>query len=246
MTAAPTATFPINDLERHRIWLDLVNTTNSLSDRILVGYVEGATNNRDNFYDAETLYTGSMSLFSLIGTDKFLIQGRQLPFNNSDVIPLGVTITTAGKYSIAISALDGLFNDVINNIYLEDKQTEKIQNLKIKPYTFTSSTGTFNNRFRLRFKYKSEDDDEEEDKDKMVANSNEVTLVKSGASMTITSTNETMQSITVFDLIGRELFKTNAIQNTTFTIDDIVRNDQGLIVKIILENGTIITKKALF
>lgn len=248
MTAAPTATFPINDLERHRIWLDLVNTTNSLSDRILVGYVEGATNNRDNFYDAETLYSGSMSLFSLIGTDKFLIQGRQLPFNNSDIIPLGVTITSAGKYSIAISALDGLFDSTLNNIYLEDKQTKKIQNLKTKPYTFTSSTGTFNNRFRLRFKYKSEDDDEddeEEDNDKMVANSS-VNLMKSGTEINITSTNETINNIIVFDLVGRELFKADAIDAYSFSINEVVKNNQALVVKVTLSNGYTVTKKVLY
>jgi hypothetical protein len=204
--------------------------------------------NKDNFYDAETLYAGSMSLFSLIGTDKYLIQGRQLPFNNSDVIPLGVTITGAGKYSIAISALDGLFNDAINNIYLEDKLTQKIQNIKTKPYTFTSSAGTFTNRFKLRFKCKVEDeeeDDEEDDKDKMAAFSS-VNLAKSGTEINITSTNETINSIIIFDLVGRELFKADAIESYSFSINEAVKNNQALVVKITLSNGITVTKKVLY
>jgi GEVED domain len=245
MAAASMPTIQIDDLERHRIWLDLVNSANSQSDRMLVGYVEGATNDEDSYFDAETMYMGCMSLFSMIGTDKYLIQGRQLPFDKNDVIPLGVTIATAGKHSIGLGAIDGLFNEPVNNIYLEDKQTHKIHNLKIKPYTFSAPVGTFTNRFKLRFKYKGDDNDDEEDDDKSAINSS-LNLVKSGTEMNITSTNEIMNTITVYDLVGRELYKVNNIQSQSFTITDVVRNNQALVVKITLTNGITVTKKVLF
>ncbi len=237
------ATFQVDDLERHRIWLDLVNTTSSQSDRMLVGYVEGATNDEDSYFDAQTMDMHCMSLFSLIGTNKFLIQGRQLPFNNNDIVPLGVTITAQGRYSIGIGALDGLFTDTVNNIYLEDKQTGRIQNLKVKPYSFSSNVGTFTNRFRLRFKYRNDDN---EDNDRLIATNNTVSLAKSATAMNITSADETIESITVFDLVGRELFKANSIQNLTFTIDNVVHNNQALIVNITLSNGITVTKKVLY
>lgn len=243
-TSNQAESFPISELERNRIWLDLINSNNQ-SDRILVGYVEGATNNQDSFYDAATIYMGSMSLYSLIDTNKFLIQGRQLPFNNNDIVPLGVTIPTAGMYSIGIAGLDGLFTSSTNNIYLEDKVTHKIQSLKTKPYFFNSNVGTFNNRFKLRFRYRNEDHEEHSDDDKLTANSN-VTLVKSGTTLEITSTIENIDSIIVFDLLGRELFNANTIQNQTFAINNVVRNDQALIVKITLTSGITVTKKVLF
>jgi len=203
----------VNTLERNRIWLDLINANNQ-SDRILVGYIEGATNNQDSFYDAETMLMGTMSLYSIIGSEKFLIQGKQLPFNNRDVIPLGVNITTAGRYSIAIGALDGLFTNPTNNIYLEDRLTRKIHNLKNRPYTFNSNAGTFDNRFKLRFRYKNvEDEDEDDEDDKMAMISNDVTLVKLECTITITSSVEPMERITVYDLIGRELFNVNDVKN---------------------------------
>lgn len=240
-----SSAFSVNSLERHRIWLDLYNTMNQ-TDRMLVGYVEEATNGEDNFYDAQTIFTGSMSLFSLIGTKKFLIQGRQLPFNKSDVIPLGITITNAGRHTIAIGALDGLFNDAVNNIYLEDKVTHKIHNLKIKPYTFNATVGTYTNRFKLRFKYKTNDDDEEEEEDKMGALNSSISLIKSGTTINITSTIETIDSITIFDLVGRELFNANTIDTYSYSINEVVKNNQALIVKIKLSNGTTVTKKVLY
>jgi hypothetical protein len=238
-TASP---LDVNDLERNRIWLDLINANNQ-SDRILVGYIEGATNDQDSFYDAETMYMGTMSLYSLIDSEKFLIQGKQLPFNNRDIIPLGINITTAGRYTIGIGALDGLFTNPTNNIYLEDKLTQKIHNLKNRPYSFNSNIGTFDNRFKLRFRYKNIED---EDDDKIAMASNEVTLFKSGTSITVFSTNETIDSITIIDLIGRELYNFKDVKNQLFTIDNVINNNQTLIVKITLTNGITVTKKVIF
>jgi len=156
-TSNATESINVTSLERNRIWLDLINSSNE-SDRILVGYIEGATNNKDNFYDANRVFSGSMALYSLLGTEKFMIQGRQLPFNKSDVIPLGIKTIASGRYSIGIGALDGIFTSTSQNIYLEDKVTGKIQNLKTKPYSFSTGIGTFNNRFKLRFKGDNDDD----------------------------------------------------------------------------------------
>lgn len=239
---ASEPSFDVNTLERHRIWLDLVNNATSQSDRALVGYIEGATNNEDSFYDAETMYMGSMALFSMIGNEKYLIQGRQLPFNNSDVIPLGVTITAAGRYTIGIGAFDGLFTNPLTAIYLEDKVTEKVQNLKIKPYTFSANAGTFTNRFKLRFKYKKDHDDD--DDDKMVSNA-AVMAIKSNTDIEVTTTESTMESITVFDLVGRVLFTTNGLLGNNFTIPNVVMNQHALILKVTLTDGTVVTKKML-
>jgi hypothetical protein len=236
--SASEPTIDVNDLERHRIWLDLVNNATSQSDRALVGYVEGATNNADSFYDAETMYMGSMALFSMIGNEKYLIQGRQLPFNTSDVIPLGVTITAAGRYTIGIGAFDGLFTNPLTAIYLEDKVTEKVQNLKIKPYTFSANAGTFTNRFKLRFKYKKDDDDK-------TVSTAAVLAFKANTDIEVTTTESTMESITVFDLVGRVLFTINDLHGNHFTIPNIVLNQQALILKVTMTDGSVVTKKML-
>jgi hypothetical protein len=240
-TANQTESFSVTDLERHRIWLDLVNANND-SDRILVGYIEGATNGKDSFYDASTSFTGSMALYSLIGSDKMMIQGRQLPFNSSDVLPLGVKIITAGRYSIGIGALDGLFANSNQNVYLEDKVTEKIQNLKVKPYSFNAPAGTFNNRFRLRFKGKDDDDDDDH---KQLLDS-EVVLFKANQQIEIQSTSENIAGVTVYDLVGRVLFVSNGLHDKNYTVAALPMTQQALVVKITLQSGATISKQLLY
>ena len=92
--------------EKHRIWLDLVSDNQSTS-RILLGYVEGATDGRDRMYDA---ITDNQAFYSLIENKAFVIQGRGLPFNDSDIIPLGFKSVSQWNYIIAIADLDGMFD----------------------------------------------------------------------------------------------------------------------------------------
>jgi hypothetical protein len=140
-TATPAA-------EKDRIWLDIVNSANQ-SERTLIGYVSGATNDKDNLYDASYNVSNAIAIYSLVVADKMNIQGRALPFNSSDVVPVGVNINSAGNYKIAIGALEGLFNT--QNVYVEDLYLNTIHDLKQSPYNFSSAVGTFNDRFVLRY-----------------------------------------------------------------------------------------------
>src|SRR5690606_30081760 len=63
--------------ERHRILLDLI-APNQTAISTLVGYVTGATNERDRLFDAyETNATG-LGFYSLIDNEQMGIQGRTL------------------------------------------------------------------------------------------------------------------------------------------------------------------------
>jgi hypothetical protein len=68
---------------------------------------------------------------------------------SQDSVPLGYSCTLADTYSISIDHLNGLF--IHQDIYLEDLELNQIHNLKISPYTFTSTSGTFDTRFILRY-----------------------------------------------------------------------------------------------
>ncbi len=133
--------------QKSRIWIDLVDS-NLQSSRMVVGYVDGATNNKDRLYDAVT--TTSNKFYSLINNEPHIIQGRSLPFKKNDEVKLGINITTSGIYKIAIAEVDGVFNT--RDIYLEDKLLNITYDLKSNPYTFTSNVGVFNDRFVLKYK----------------------------------------------------------------------------------------------
>jgi len=140
----------LTTLERHRMWLDIIDANNQ-SDRTLIGYIEGATLDRDSFYDASGILSTSLSIYSIIGVEKFNIQGRALPFNPDDVVPLAIAAPANGNYKIGINAVDGLFENPMQNIYLEDRTLGIIHNLRLEPYSFEAAAGIDDSRFYLRY-----------------------------------------------------------------------------------------------
>ena len=138
-----------NGATSHRIWLDLVDA-NSKSTRTLIAYCQGASNAIDRNYDAPIKDDTPNAIFSLIDSNSQIIQGRALPFDDNDQVAIGYNAQTAGDYTIAIAAVDGLFEQG-QFIYLEDKLLHIIFNLREAPYVFSSAQGTFKDRFVLRY-----------------------------------------------------------------------------------------------
>ena len=97
---------------KHRIWLDLIdNVPNGIVSRTVIGYVDGATDEKDRLFDAVTSYKTSQNFYSILNNDILCIQGKGLPFVDNDVIPLGYKAARRGSYSVAIAAVDGVFNE---------------------------------------------------------------------------------------------------------------------------------------
>ena len=224
------------NLEKHRIWFDLISPTGG-SVRSLLGYVENATNSKDRLFDAFSNEKLSFNIFSLIEDEKMLIQGRTLPFDNNDKVAVGVSIPQDGLYKIALSSVDGLFLDVKQNIYLEDKVLDVIYDLKAAPYSFMANKGTVKDRFVLRYT------------NGVVANdtfdaTNDVVVVSNDA-LSVQTTKEKIANIIVFDVLGRKLFEGKNIHTTNFVLPVSKRN-APLIIQISLENGEKINKKTVY
>ena len=137
------------NLERHRIWLSMTNTAGFFS-QTLVAYMAGATNGVDAAIDGRYFNDSQTALTSIINTQEYSIQGRQLPFVASDVVILGFKTELSNTYKISLDKVDGLFL-TSQVIYLKDKLTNTYTNLRTGSYTFSSVAGVFNNRFELRF-----------------------------------------------------------------------------------------------
>lgn len=232
----PSTTSTIDE-ETHRIWLDLVDSNNQ-SVRTLVGYASEATYGLDRLYDAFKNTANEMSIHSLAENKTLIIQGRALPFDQNDQVPIGVTVKLAGTYKIAIASVDGLFSEPTQNIYLEDKQLGVIYDLRQSPYTFDATAGIFNDRFVLRYTGTALSNPD-------FGTINNIILTSSHGQLSIKSSTETIQDVTVFDILGRQLFEAKAIGNKDFSTSTITARQQTLIVKIKLENGIITTRKII-
>lgn len=223
--------------EKSRIWLDLI-ASNNKTTKTVIGYVPGATLAKDRLYDA-LIEVKSFKLYSLIDTKKQAIQGRPVPFDNNDQVPLGIFIQTPGNYTIAISAVDGLFADVSQNIFLEDKTTNTIHDLRLAPYQFSSALGEFNDRFVLRYTNETLSNPD------FSADANSVFIV-SNEGITVTSKTENIKEIEVYDVLGRKLYHNKNVEAQSHLINSIQKTNSGLILNITLENGNKVSKKTIY
>ncbi|MFV8365718.1 T9SS sorting signal type C domain-containing protein [Flavobacterium sp. XS1P27] len=227
-----------NSVDKHRIWLNLTNTQGAFK-QMLVGYVTNATNGFDKAYDGQSFDGNEFVDFYSINDDKNLtIQGKALPFDKNDEVALGYSSTIEGAFSISIDKVDGILAS--EDVFIEDKTTNTIKNLKEGAYNFSTTAGSFNDRFVLRYKDKTLGTD---DFDKT---ENQVLISKDKNELKIKSELESIKRITVFDLLGRKVFDKEAINSNEFSISNSTLNKQIVIVKVILTNGNVISKKVTY
>ncbi|MBZ4035594.1 T9SS sorting signal type C domain-containing protein [Flavobacterium sp. 17A] len=230
----------IGELERHRVWLNMTNTQGAYK-QILVGYIEGATNFWDDNYDGITLDANPLLDFYSINEDKkLIIQGRALPFVESDTIPLGYRSATAGDFTIAIDRSDGNLSN--HAIYLQDKVTKTIHNLRTGAYTFTTQSGVFRERFVLRYTDNTLGTDSFASLDENVL----VSVKDKKIKLESISESNNLKETSVYDIGGKLLYHKKDINNKEFLITNLQPAYQILLIKITLDNGYTITKKVAF
>jgi len=224
--------------ERHGIWLDLVSSTNETT-RTLVAYVTDATYGRDRMFDAITDYKSAQNFYSTINEDLMAIQGRPVPFDNLDKVPMGVKIPTTGSYTIAIGAVDGLFESSTQNIYLEDLELGIIHNLRVNPYSFNATQGIHNTRFKLRYTNSVLGNED------FIDDTNTVFVV-SNESLTVSSLKENISAIEIYDVLGRKLYQNKNVNTQSQIVNSIQKTNSGLIIYITLESGKQVIKKVIY
>ncbi len=220
-----------------RIWLDLVSST--ASNSTLVAYVDGATNSKDQMYDAQADLKATFSIYSLLdGYDRNIIQGRSLPFDQNDQVPLVVKLPTTGSYNIAIQGVDGLFSNQTQNIFLEDKQLNIIHDLRTAPYTFNGVQGENLDRFVLRYTNQTLGNN--------TFDYNNTVNIFADNSINVKSSLEKIKEVSVYDVLGKTLVTKKKVNNTEISITEVRPTTNVLIVKIKLENDTEIIKKIIY
>jgi hypothetical protein len=227
------------NIERNRIWIDLVSPTMETT-RTLVAYVEGATLGKDRMFDALTDYKSSQNFYSLIGNDIMTIQGRSLPFDVNDKVPMGIKIPTNGTYTIAIATVDGLFSGKSQKIYIEDKLLGTITDITEIPYQFTATQGIINDRFVLRYTNQALSNAD------YTVLENNVTVVASNNEIKINSSLENIKDYTVYNVLGQTLSERNNVNTNQSVVSSIQKNNQALFVKVTLTNSQTVVKKIVF
>jgi hypothetical protein len=227
-----------NTIEKNRIWLNLTNDQGAFK-QTLIGYVTEATNEYEGAFDGESFDGNKYVDFYSVNNDKNLtIQGRALPFNETDIVPLGYSSAIVGSFAVGIDQVDGVL--VNQTVFIEDKYSKIIHNLKEGPYNFTTEKGTFNDRFILKYTNKTLaiGDFETQENGVVISNKNKEIFIR--------SSDELIDKIFVYDFSGRRLYEKIKVDTNEYKIPSLGSVDQALIVKVVLQNGLIISKKIIF
>lgn len=232
-----TTTSISQGLERHRVWLSL-RSDQGAYNQMLLGYVQGATNDFDSLFDGKTLAVGNtVSIYTMVGADDLAIQGKSLPFSEADIIPVAYSTTLNGQLTIYLDDFDGLFTS--QNVFLLDKTTNTFHDLKNSPYTFITTSGNFEERFELRFT------NEALSIPIPTITNNDIKIITNNHQLEVISPTIAISKIEVYDILGKLLITQSDLNTNLFQTNSLQVAPQVLLVKVTLNNQYVFTKKTI-
>lgn len=226
--------------DKSRLWLNMTNTQGAFS-QALMGFASSATDAKDQLWDADFFdgFANVIGLYSVLDENKLSVQAKALPEDlNTQSFTLGYRSNISGEFTISIAQFDGIFDEV-QNILLTDNQTGQSKDLKTESYTFTSENGVFNDRFRVTFVNQTLSLEDE-----FLPTGQQLSVFSSGSELSLESSLEPLQAVSVFDLAGRQLYQNTHVNNTRLQITGL--NKGILLLKVIYQNGKIETRKVSF
>jgi hypothetical protein len=186
----------------NRFWLSMISPQN-IASQIAVVYLKGGNDG----YTKEDSFSsdGSDALYSIVDDQKITINGKSA-FTNTDVVSLGSAHFSTGNYTIVLDDQEGVF-DQDQNIYLKDKQTGMVTNLRKGSYTFFANAGASTGRFEIIYKPET-----------VLATDNAVkedlVVYKDGSDFVVKAETKKITDLQVFDMNGRLIYsiKPNAVK----------------------------------
>lgn len=224
-------------INRSRYWIDLTSADGGFN-QALVGYVEGATAGMDYGYDGKTISSNSLRVFTLVDNHQLAIQGRGLPFDQNDIVQLGVEVPATGQYTLRISKEDGIFGST-QGVWLRDKLTMQVWNLTREAYVFNSTAGEVLDRFELWYKPKRE---------VTYPTRSIIGLqVSLGQGLRLMNEDVKMKQVLVYDMTGRLLTTVESnegLNDVIFT--ELAPKQQVLLLNVQYIDGTTEAKKIVY
>lgn len=216
--------------EMDRFWLKMV-TPGNIQVMTAVVYFEGG---RDEFWidDTEGL-GGSDELFTVVDGHNLAIQGRA-PFRNYDQLQLGYRAYHTGTHIISIYNKEGVFANG-QDIYLVDKELNKVVNLSTNTYKFVTRSGEYKNRFLIIYTSNYGPGG--------IDISAGVHFTKINGGIHINSESDRISEVVVYDLNGKPIYKNSNINSNEHTINHTAYSSNIIIVTVRTERGEIFTRK---
>jgi uncharacterized repeat protein (TIGR02543 family) len=222
-------------VDKSRVWLTLSKSGEQLN-QILVAYLDGATIGVDNMIDGKYLNDSGTALTSIINGEEYTIQGRP-SFDVTDNVDLSFKTELSGSYTISLDSYDGLFENG-QDVYLVDKFMDTETNLKTEAYNFIANAGLDNTRFSLKYQKNL-------DVNMTTFSENNLNIYSNKGDLFVNSAFVPISNIKIYDLLGKLLAEQKNTKTTAAILKGVLADNQVFIVKVVLENKTVVTKKVL-
>ena len=212
-----------------RFWLTIKSPSGAVATLAIV-YFEGG-NNSFAVDDSEISNAASDDIYAIVDGSKTIINGRAL-FTDSDVIPLGYNLGSAGFAEIGLRSTEGVFANG-QKIYLKDNALNLVHDLSASNYIFEGEASNIEDRFELIYKNLVLDvSDISDDTETQVYKDREDFVIKS---------SEKIMSIEIYDL-GGKLINTVQPQSKICRINGGQLYNGVYILKIIEDDGIVVKK----
>lgn len=222
-----------NENQKDRYWLTLT-TMSGMEFMNAVVYFDEGTN--EYAADDSDAMGASDEIFTLVGQQYLAINGRA-PFENTDVVPLGVRHFADGKYIIDIHTKEGVFANG-QKIYLKDKYLNGLHDLTKGAYGYESEAGEFIDRFEILYKKPG------------LTNTaltsavvNHLKIFKHNQDIVLESSDDKILGIEIFNLSGTSLYKRDNINSKEHRVFRESLGKQILIINLITEKGELVSRK---
>jgi len=210
-----------------------LTSTNGVFSQMVLGYSPEYTLGVDDGIDGFNINSTNY-LCSTIEGAAYVIQGRP-EFSATDIVPLQYKISNADQYSIAIEQLSGVF--ATQNVFLKDKLTNTIHDLKSGPYDFSSESGNFKERFEVVYESPLA-------VNQNTFHENNVVVYKQNQELVINTGKIPMSNVKVYDIRGRLLIAKDHIDATQLKLFT-GSTQEVLLVKITSDSYGTVTKKVV-
>ena len=218
---------------KNRFWLKLVSPASTVNTQ-LIGYVDGATNEYEQDFDAEAMSLSSDLFYSKLGDRRLVIQGKS-NFTNTDRVILGANVFQEGIYTIGLKDAEGVFAGS-QDIYLKDNLLNTYTNLKERSYSFTASKGISEGRFEIVYTPET----------KLATGTTgaeDLKVYRDGNDFVVVSSGKKITGLELYDSAGRLVYRSRPNQSemriNTSTLTP------GVYVFKIDRNGTLSSKKVM-
>ena len=222
-----------NENQKDRYWLTLTTMSGMEFMNAVVYFDEG---NNEYAADDSDAMGASDEIFTLVGQQYLAINGRA-PFENTDVVPLGVRHFADGKYIIDIHTKEGVFANG-QKIYLKDNYLNKLHELSRGYYEYESEAGEFIDRFEILYKNPGATDPV-----LTASNTNHLKISKENHQILIDSSIDKIIAVEIFNLAGWSIYKKDNVNSQQHKVAAQSLGKGIIIVNVVTEKGEVVSRK---